>query len=311
MQYKIVVLDGFYANPGDLSWDELKKYGLVEIYERTNPDQVIERSKDANIIIINKVVIGKSELAQLPHLQLIIISATGMNNVDLEEAQRRNIPVKNVSGYSTQSVTQHVFSMIFELTNQVARHNLAVKSGAWNDSVGFSFTKSFIPELHGKTFGIYGFGAIGQSVSNIAVAFGMQVMITSNHANPAEYPEFQFGSVQDLFRQCDIISLHAPLRDGNMKIVDKNLLDLMKPSAFLINTARGPLINEQDLYQSLKEKQIAGAALDVLETEPPGEDHPLFQLDNCIITPHMAWASRESRAELIDKVTEHVADFVS
>lgn len=305
----IVVLDGKYANPGDLSWDGLKPYGRLTVYEQTSTDQVLSRAKNANIIITNKVIIGKTEFESLPYLKFIVISATGMNNVDLEEAAKHNIPVKNVGGYSTHSVAQHTWAMILELTNQISAHNQSVKAGNWNAESGFSFTKAVIPELFGMKLGIYGLGEIGKSVAHIGAAFGMDILVTSNHAQPADYPNYEFVSIKELFEKSDIISLHAPLRASNKKIVDSKLLSLMKPTAYLVNTARGQLVDETDLHEVLSQNLIKGAALDVLSTEPPETFHPLFGLENCIITPHMAWTTANARSILIDEVINHVAGF--
>lgn len=309
MSHNIVILDGIYANPGDLSWDGLKSFGTVTIYDQTHPDEVIERSKSASILIINKIKLGKAQFEQLPNLKLVVISATGMDNVDLNAAEQHDILVKNVVGYSTASVAQHVFASILTWSNQIEKHSESVKNGDWNEQVGFSYTLSTIPELSAKSIGIYGFGQIGQQVAKLARAFDMQVNVTSGHAQPQDYPDYHLMSLEELFAQSDIISLHAPLREDNSGIVNHDLLATAKPGALLINTARGGLINETDLYESLSNGPLAGAVLDVMATEPPPTSHPLFELPNCIITPHMAWASSTSRSKLIDGVIAHVANF--
>ncbi len=310
-QAKIVVLDGEYANPGDLSWDGLNEFGEVEVYQKTPQKSLIKRAKDASIIITNKVEIREKDFDQLPNLKLIIISATGMNNVDLGIAKSRGIPVKNVSSYSTNSVAQHTWALILELTNRVAMHDMDVKKGNWNKDKGFSYMLTSIPELSGRKLGIYGLGEIGRKVADIGTSFGMNILVCSNHARQEDYPDFQLVNLDELFLQSDIISLHAPLRDDNYHVVDKNLLHKMKHSAMLINTARGPLVDENDLFDVLNNQKIRGAALDVLNTEPAGENHRLFDLDNCIITPHMAWMTKVSRSTLIQGVVRHIADYVN
>ncbi|RED94897.1 D-2-hydroxyacid dehydrogenase [Marinoscillum furvescens] len=311
MSHNIVILDGIYANPGDLSWEGLEAYGTITTYEQTAPDEVVARAKDASILIINKIKLGEAHFEQLPNLQLVIISATGMDNVDLKAAEKHDIPVKNVVGYSTESVAQHVMAMLLNLTNLPESHSESVKKGNWNENVGFSYTLQTIPELSGKSIGIYGFGQIGQRVAELAQAFGMTVNITSNHAQPSDYPDYHLMPLDELFQQSDVISLHAPLRADNKEIVNKSLLAQAKPGAILINTARGGLINENDLHEALKSGPLAAAGLDVMNSEPPSTSHPLFELSNCIITPHMAWASIYSRSKLIEGVVEHVANFAS
>ncbi|MEQ8472379.1 MAG: D-2-hydroxyacid dehydrogenase [Marinoscillum sp.] len=309
MSHKIVVLDGIYANPGDLSWDALNDFGNTTIYKQTKPSEVVEKSKDASILIINKIKLGKAQFEQLPNLKLIVISATGMDNVDLEEADKLGIKVKNVSNYSTASVAQHTFALILSLTNKTNLYDQSVKSGEWNESKGFSYILHTLPELSQRSLGIYGFGAIGKAVAKIGAAFGMKVKIVSGHADPSKYSNYEFVDEKDLFTECDIVSLHCPLTDDNKSFVNKGLISLMKPDAFLINTARGALINEVDLHWALSNHRIGGAALDVLSQEPPITTHPLSKLDNCIITPHMAWTSLRSRKMLIEHVVNYVKDF--
>ena len=311
MPYKIVVLDAIYANPGDLNWDDLKVCGDLTIYERTRPEQVMDRALDADILIVNKVEVRRNLLEKLPNLKLIVISATGMNKVDLDTAEKLGVVVKNVVGYGAQSVAQHTFAMILELTNRVSAHNHSVQNGEWDSGKGFSYTVSPITGLNGKTLGIYGFGSIGKEVAKIGRAFGMNILVVSNHAFPGDYPDYQFVSLHELFEQSEIISLHAPLREDNERVVNRELLNKMKADACLINTARGPLINEEDLKNWLIAHPMVGAALDVLEKEPPGVQHPLFGLPNCVITPHMAWTAKSARKKLIDEVISHVKTFVS
>lgn len=309
MPRNIVILDGIYACGTDLNWKSLEPFGQVTVYDQTPPEQVIERAKSAEILIVNKIKIGAPELDQLPDLKFIVISATGMDNVDLQAAAQRGIPVKNVAGYSTHSVAQHTFALILELTNRVALHDMAVKQGEWNSQTGFSFTKTIIPELHGKKLGIYGFGKIGQEVARIGSAFGMKIHVVSRHASGEDYPFYHFVKLPELFSECDVISLHAPLTSENQQIINASLLQLMKREALLINTARGGLLQEDDLAHALAQKRIGGAALDVLSFEPPLTNHPLFQFSNCIINPHMAWTSAQSREQLIRGVVDHVKGY--
>lgn len=311
MLHNIVVLDGIYANPGDLSWDRLSELGKARIYNQTKENEVIDRSSEADILVINKVRLGKAQFDQLPKLKLVVISATGMDNVDLQEAQSRGIAVKNVSGYSTASVAQHVFALILSRTNQISLHNDAVKTGNWDASKGFCFTLTGIPQLSDLKMGIYGFGKIGQEVARIAEAFGLQVFVTSSHANPADYPHIQFCDLSALFTQCDIISLHSPLHSDNKQIINSKLLNKAKPHLHLVNTARGTLINETDLATFLLQNPTAAASLDVLNIEPPGKKHPLFELENCVITPHMAWTTLKSRFTLLQIVFNHIEDFIN
>lgn len=306
MSLKIVILDGIYACGTDLSWNGLNPLGEVISYDRTTPDEVLKRSKDAEILIVNKIQLGAAELEKLPLLRLIIISATGMDNVDLKAAAKHQISVKNVAGYSTQSVAQHTFALILELSNKVNRHSDAVKNGEWNPQTGFSFTKATIPELSGKALGVYGFGKIGQEVAKIGRAFGMKIFVVSAHADGEDFPFYQFVDLPALFEKCDVISLHAPLKEDNQAIINASMFQLMKPDALLINTARGGLINEEDLINAFEHKKIGGAGLDVFSSEPPPTNHALFRFNNCIITPHIAWTSSTSRRKLIDGVVLHV-----
>lgn len=311
MKPNIVVVDGYTVNPGDLSWDALNQFGSINIYDRSSASMLIERCIDANIIISNKVVFTASIIDQLPQLQCICVSATGYNNVDLEAASRRKIPVCNVVGYSSPSVAQHVFAMILHFTNQLAMHANGVAQGEWSASIDWSYWKNPITELANKTIGIYGFGKIGQQVANIALALGMNLIAHHKHPIRDAKEGVQFVDLDTLFRESDFLSLHAPLTTENKGMISTKNLQLMKSSAILINTSRGGLINEVDLKEALDNKIIAGAGLDVLSQEPPLRDHPLIGVDNCVITPHQAWASKASRSRLIKGVIENVAAFVA
>lgn len=306
---KIVVLDGYTLNPGDLSWSKLQALGNVDIYEFSAPDEIISRAHHAAIILVNKTIINADILNQLPHLRCICVTATGYNNVDVITAKNKNIPVCNVSGYGTDAVAQHVFALLLELTNHVGAHHESVQQGDWSRCRDFSYWTSPIVELAGKTMGIYGFGKIGQKVAEIALAFGMQVLATHKHPERDARPGVTFVPLETLFTQSDVITLHAPLTNENTAIVNKNLFNIMKPSAFLINTARGGLIHEADLKEALENNKIAGAGLDVLSEEPPKNGNILFGVKNCIITPHNAWGSVEARERLMEETVQNIAAF--
>jgi glycerate dehydrogenase len=306
---KIIALDGRTLNPGDLSWKGLSTFGEYEIHDFTPSEQVVERGKPADILLVNKVVLGKAELSQLPNLKCICVTATGYNNVDLQAARERNIPVCNAVGYSTDSVAQHVFALLLALTNRVYQHHISVQAGEWQRSDDFAYTLHTLPELAGKAFGIYGFGRIGQRVADLAQAFGMKVLATHKHPERDARPGVEFVSLEALFERSDAISLHAPLSEANREIVNAQLLQRMKPTAYLINTGRGGLIQEADLKLALQEKQLAGAALDVLSTEPPKEGNVLISAPNCIITPHLAWASLEARQRLMEITLNNIRAF--
>lgn len=309
-QPNIVVLDGHTLNPGDLSWQELQNLGKVTVYDRSNGDEVVPRSKTAHILVVNKVPITREQIEQLPDLQCICVSATGYNNIDLQATRERGICVSNAVGYGTFSVAQHVFALLLELSNNVALHHQSVLNGDWSNQPDFSYWKKPLIELNGKTMGILGFGRIGQKVASIAMAMGMRVIATHRHPERDALVGVTFVRIEDLFSSSDVVSLTVPLNDKTNQIVNAKLLERMKPSAFLINTGRGELINEADLLQALQSGKLAGAGLDVLDGEPPRPDNPLFGLSNCIITPHQAWASREARQRLLNITGTNVASFL-
>lgn len=306
----IVYLDSHTLNPGDLDWSPIANLGHFQRYEFTEPNQIVERAKNADIVLVNKALITAEVLAQLPNLKCICVTATGYNNVDLKAARAKQIPVCNAVGYSTPAVAQHVFALLLAMTNGVERHSQSAKSGDWAAQQHFAYWFEALDELRGKTMGIYGLGRIGQSVARIALAFEMKVLATHKHPERDAMPGVQFVDLETLFAESDVVSLHAPLSDKNLEIVNKDLLATMKPSAYLINTGRGGLIQEQDLYEALSKKQIKGAALDVLQKEPPNGPHPLFELDNCIITPHQAWASLAARKRLMQIVADNIKAFL-
>ncbi|MDH5397494.1 MAG: D-2-hydroxyacid dehydrogenase [Cyclobacteriaceae bacterium] len=311
MAYQIVVLDGYTVNPGDLSWEGLKRLGRVTIYDRTSPEQVFERAKNADILLTNKTVVNAGLIRKLTQLKYIGVIATGFNIVDIDAANSADIIVTNVSGYGAPSVAQHTFSLLLELTNSVGYYTQSVKEGEWHASQDWSYWKAPIHELAGKRMGIIGLGAIGRKVASLAIAFDMEVVASHTHPERDRMDGVTFLDLDDVFKTSDVISLHCPLTASNAEFVNKRRLALMKPGGLLINTARGQLINHNDLYEALASKTLAGAALDVFTTEPPQSEHPLFSLDQCIITPHQAWAALEARQRLLEGVINNIRAFMS
>lgn len=302
---KLVILDGYAANPGDQSWAKLEQIAEVQVYDRTPPEQVVERARDAEIVLTNKTVLSRETIASLPKLRYLGVLATGYNVVDAEVARERGIPVCNVPEYSTATVAQAVFALLLELTNRVGHYARTVEEGRWSACPDFSYWDSPLIELHGKTLGILGFGRIGLAVARIGLAFGMNVLAhRRREAEPV--PGVRMVGVETIFRESDALTLHCPLTPETREIVNAERLRWMKRTALLINTARGPLVNEADLAQALEQGEIAGAALDVLSIEPPRPDNPLLHAPRCLITPHQAWATTEARARLIDVAAENV-----
>ncbi len=311
MMKTIIVLDGIVANPGDLSWQPLHEYGEVIIYDRTPVELIVERAARANFILTNKCPLSGNVLKQLPNLEYIGLLATGYNNIDINAANDLGITVCNAVGYGTPSVAQHVFALILELTNQVGQHAKAVRDNKWATAKDWCFWNKPIIELKGKTLGIYGFGNIGKEVAKIGLAFGMHVIATRKNVDKGVSEGVTLVSTNELFENADFISLHAALNEENHHIIRTENIKKMKKSAFIVNTGRGGLINENDLRYALTTGQIAGAALDVLQQEPPIPDHPLSTLHNCIITPHHAWAAKESRERLLSIVFENIRSYVN
>lgn len=308
---KIVILDGYALNPGDLNWDSFKQLGEVTVYDRTPSDKVVERAHGADIIITNKTPIGGNEINQLPSLKYIGVIATGYNIVDTETAKKKGIVVTNVPGYSTASVVQLTFALILELCLRVQRHSDSVMEGKWARSLDFSFWEYPLMELSGKTIGIIGFGGIGQAVADVATAFGMNVIANSRtQTDQSRRKNFKWASVPELLKNSDVVSIHCPLTADTQGLINSESLNLMKDTAFLINTARGPIIVEQDLADALNKGIIAGAGIDVLSVEPPAKDNPLFNTKSCIITPHIAWATLEARTRLMGIAANNLASFI-
>src|SRR5215210_2822073 len=308
---KIVILDGYTLNPGDLSWDELKKLGDVVIHDRTPADKVVERAKDAEIVFTNKTPIGEEALNQLSSLKYIGVLATGYNIVNTEVAKAKGIVVANVPGYGTSSVVQLTFALLLELCLHVQRHSDSVMEGRWAKSADWCYWDYPLVELSGKTIGIIGFGRIGQQVGDVATAFGMNIIGNSRHwTNQSQRPNFRWAEITELLAQSDVVSIHCPLFPDTKGLINKESLKSMKSSAFLLNTSRGPIIVDEDLADALNNDVIAGAGIDVLSAEPPSQENPLFSAKNCIITPHIAWATKEARARLLDTTVSNLSAFL-
>jgi glycerate dehydrogenase len=304
---KIVVLDGFTANPGDLSYEGLKPLGDVVIHDRTPESEVCERLQGAEAVLTNKAIVSASTIEKTPSLRYIGVVATGYNNVDVAAARARGIPVCNVPEYGTYTVAQATFSLLLELTNHAGHHSQAVRGGRWSTSKDFCFWDGSLLELSGLTLGVIGYGRIGQAVARIGQAFGMKVLACRR--GPVEGAER--ADLERVFRESDVITLHCPLTPDTKELIRESNLALMKSSALLINTSRGGLVNERDLAKALNEGRIAGAGLDVLSVEPPPPDHPLLNAKNCLVTPHIAWATRAARARLIQASIENLRAFQS
>lgn len=308
----IVVLDGYTLNPGDLSWEGLKKLGDVTVFDRTSPDEIRERTLYADIIFTNKTPLRADLLNDLPRLKFIGVLATGYNIVDTAVAQKNGITVSNVPGYGTPSVVQLTFALLLELTLHVQRHSDTVMEGKWARSADFCYWDFPLIELAGKTMGIVGFGSIGEKVADVATAFGMNLIGSKrNQTDQSHRSNFRWADIPELLAQSDVVSIHTPLTPETQGLINKDSLARMKTSAFLLNTSRGPLIVDQDLADALNSGVIAGAGIDVLSTEPPATDNPLFSAKNCLITPHIAWATKEARSRLMDISVENLAQFLN
>lgn len=306
---KIVIIDGYTLNPGDLSWHGVEEFGDVTIYDRTPDALILDRCMDADIILTNKVPLSEKIINNVPALKLICVTATGYNIVDIEAARKRNITVCNVPSYGTCSVAQHTFALLLELTNHVGINSSSVRDGEWQRSKDFCYTKASLTELSGKTFGVIGLGKIGEQVATIAKAFEMNVIYNSR--TKKDTVQARYVDLETLFSSSDVISLHCPLMPDNNQFINRDLLTHIKPTAWIINTSRGQLINEKDLADALNTGQLAGAALDVLSTEPPPTDNPLLKAKNCVITPHTAWMSREARARMLMITKQNIEGFVN
>jgi glycerate dehydrogenase len=309
---RIVVLDGYTVNPGDNPWDALARLGELTVYDRTAAEHIVTRARDADVALVNKVPLPAETLAQLPQLRFISVLATGHNVVDGSAARRLGIAVSNVPEYSTDSVAQHTFALLLELCHHVGRHHQSVANGEWVTAQDFCFWKTPPVELAGLTIGIIGLGRIGRRVGEIADAFGMRIIAAGrSRVEDPGYRSFAWQDIATVFSAADVVSLHCPLTDANARFVNRELLSRMKPSAFLLNTARGQLVDESALAAALNGGQLAGAGVDVISTEPMRPDNPLLRARNCIITPHMAWGSLAARRRLMAATVANVEAFLA
>ncbi|MBD3917764.1 D-2-hydroxyacid dehydrogenase [Paenibacillus sp. PR3] len=306
----IVVLDGYTLNPGDLNWDAFEALGQVTVYDRTEPSLVVERALEADVILTNKTPLNAEAIALLPKLRYVGVLATGYNVIDLSAAAEKGITVTNIPDYSTMSVAQLVFAYVLEHCHHIQRHSDAVEEGQWSRSEHFMFANYPMVELAGKSIGIIGFGQIGQQVARIALAFGMRVLVNSRtEKHVAGLESVKFTSLEQLLPASDFVTLHCPLTEHTQHLINKETIDLMKPSAFLINTARGGHIAEEELAAALNEGRLAGAAVDVLSIEPPSSGNPLIGAQNCLITPHIGWATFEARQRLMAIAANNLAQY--
>lgn len=304
---KIVVLDGYHLNPGDLSWTKIERFGETVIHDHTAPEEAAERLQDADIAVINKIRLDKELLESAQRLRFVSVLATGYDVIDAGAARKRGIIVSNVPDYGTHTVAQFTFGLILELCHHIGRHSLSVRDGEWIRSGRWSYVLTPQMELYGKTLGIIGYGRIGRRVGELAQAFGMKVITLEREGKELDIPALE---LQDLLAQSDIVTLHCPLTKKTKGLIDQAALRQMKPSAFLINASRGPLIVEEDLRRALEEGVIAGAALDVLAEEPMRESHILQDVKNLIVTPHMAWTAKEARERIMDTTQDNIAAFL-
>lgn len=308
---KLVVLDGYTLNPGDLSWEPLQAIANCQIFDRTAEREIVARAADAEIVLTNKVPLRSASLAALPSLRYIGVLATGFDIIDLNQATRQKIVVTNVPAYSTNSVAQLVFALLLEFCNSVGLHNRAVQDGEWCSSPDFCFWKNPLIELHGKTMGIVGYGRIGKKVAEIARAFGMEVLVHASRRLENFPTGVQWAGLDEIFTKSDVVSLHCPLQPATRGIINAARIEQMKSSAILINTSRGGLIVEEDLADALNSGRLAGAGLDVLSVEPPMAANPLIGAKNCILSPHIAWATRESRTRLLRVAISNIASWLA
>lgn len=307
---KIVVLDGYGLNPGDLSWEGMQALGELTVYDRTAPDELLQRAAGAEALITNKTVITAQGMAALPALKYIGVLATGYNIIDVKAAKERGIIVANIPAYSTESVAQMVFAHILNITQRVGHYAYANRHGRWANNPDFCYWDTNLVELAGKKIGIIGLGNTGKATARIAAAFGMQVSAYTSKPQSELSAGMQKMELEEIFRECDVVSLHCPLTSDTQGLVNAARLSAMKPSAILINTGRGPLVNEQDLADALNKGVIAAAGLDVLSSEPPRYTNPLLTARNCFITPHIAWATKEARVRLMDIAVENLKGYM-
>lgn len=307
---KIVILDAYTVNPGDLSWEDLETLADIEIYDRTQPDEIVTRCRGAEIVLTNKVILNAEVLNMLPRLQYIGVLATGYNVVDLEQATRQNIVVTNIPAYSTESVAQMVFAHILNIVSRVDYYAVENRHGRWSESPDFCYLDHNLFELYGKKIGIIGLGHTGMATARIALGFGLKVLAFTSKDEDLLPDGIRKADIDDIFEECDIVSLHCPLTNDTHHLVNKERLVQMKPSAILINTGRGPLVNDQELAEALNDEEIAAYGADVLTIEPAKSDNPLLTAKNCYLTPHIAWATKEARQRLINICTDNIRAFI-
>jgi len=307
----IVILDGFTANPGDVSWAEIESLGRCTVHDRTAPADVVARARDADVVLTNKTPLSRETIESLPSLRYVGVLATGYNVVDIDAARDRGIPVCNVPEYSTPGVAQAVFALLLELTNHVGHHAEGVRAGRWSACADFCYWDTPLVELAGRALGVVGYGRIGRTVAAIGRAFGMEVIAARRSAAGAGDADVRMADLETVLRESDVVTLHCPLTPETRGLIDARRLATMKPTAFLINTARGPLVVEADLAAALDAGRLAGAGLDVLSVEPPPADNPLLGARNCIVTPHQAWATPDARRRLIAVTAENLRAFAT
>ncbi len=310
-KFKAVILDGYTENPGDLSWDGVRELVDLTVYDRTPQDKVIERAQGADIVIVNKVALTKEIIDQLPDLKFVSTLATGFNQIDGVALRERGIHLSNIPAYSTNAVAQMVFALILELINKTAHYTADVKSGTWTSCPDFCYWNSPLYELDGKVLGIIGFGKIGKRVSEIAKAFGMSVMAYTPSGKKDGADDVTFTDMDTVLKNADVVSVHCPLTPDTAGLINKDFIGKLKNSAYIINTSRGPVANEQDIKDALVKGDIAGYGTDVLSTEPPKADNPLLSAPNCLITPHIAWAAYETRLRLMGILEDNIKGFIS
>ena len=307
---KIVVLDGYALNPGDLSWKAFEQFGEVIVHDRTTPDEIVKRAQGATVLLTNKTPVREKVIDALPELRFIGVLATGYNIIDIDVAHKRGIVVSNIPDYGSYSVAQLTMALLLELCHHVQRHSDSVRSGKWASSIDWSYWEHPLVELAGKTMGIIGFGNIGNKVADMAASFGMNILGSARtQSDQSHRKNFQWAAVPDLLTQSDVVSIHCPLTPETKGLINSESLRSMKRTAFLLNTSRGPIIVDEDLSDALDNDVIAGAGIDVLSVEPPHKDNPMFKAKNCIITPHIAWATREARSRLMNMAVQNVQAF--
>jgi len=308
---KIVVLDGYALNPGDLSWEHLQNFGELIVHDRTPQEQILKRASGADVLLTNKTPVREELINQLPQLKFIGVLATGYNIVDVVAATKKRIIVSNIPDYGSYSVAQLTFALLLELCHHVQRHSDSVMEGAWSSSPDWCYWKFPLIELSGKTIGIVGFGSIGQKVGDMASAFGMNILAASrSQVDQRQRKNFRWATIPELLEQSDVVSIHCPLTPETKGLINSKSLRSMKAGAFLLNTSRGPIIVDEDLADALNRGVIAGAGIDVLSVEPPQQNNPLFKAKNCIITPHIAWATKEARTRLMEMAIKNLEAFV-